>query len=143
MRNELRLEFIAARRLQERGDVPVFFGDETLDFRLAVTDETERHGLYAAGRARTRQLAPENRRKVEADEIVKRAAGEIGVHQRRVDVARIGHGIEHGLLGDGVEDDALDRLVADHFLLLQKVEHMPRNRFPLAIRVGCEKQAVG
>ena len=99
--------------------------------------------MHAAGRARARQLAPEHRRQVEADQIVERAAGEIGVHQRDVDVARIAHGIEHGRLGDGVEDDALDRLVADDALLLEHVQNVPGNRFTLAIRVGRENEAVG
>ena len=99
---------------RQRGDLPVFFRDEALDLGFAVADEAQRHRLHAAGRAGARQLAPQHRRQVEADEIVERAARQIGVDQRHVDIARIGHRVEHGLLGDGVEDDALDRLVAEH-----------------------------
>ncbi|MCY1172531.1 hypothetical protein D9M73_126670 [compost metagenome] len=52
------------------------------------------------------------------------------------------HRLGHRRLGDGVEGDALHVLgqrlaVAEHFL------HVPRNRFALAVRVGCEDQAVG
>ena len=65
---------------------PVFARDEVLDFELAVADEAQRHRLHASGRARARQLAPQHRRQGEADEIVERAAGEIGVDQRLVDL---------------------------------------------------------
>jgi hypothetical protein len=67
---------------------PVFLADEALDLQLAVADEAERHRLDAAGRAGARQLAPEHRRQCEADEIVERPAGEIGLDQRRVDRSR-------------------------------------------------------
>ena len=90
-------------------DRPVFLRLEHLDLGLAVADQAERHRLHAAGRAGAGQLAPQHRREREADQIVERAAGEIGVDQRAVDLARMAHGLEHGVLGDGVEDDALDR----------------------------------
>ena len=75
-----------ARRRQRRDQRPVFAGDELLDLELAVADEPQRHRLHPAGRARARQLAPQHRREREADEIVERAAGEIGVDQRAVDL---------------------------------------------------------
>src|SRR5690606_37619089 len=92
-RYEARLELVAARRLQEGGEIPVFFRDEALDLRFPVADEAQRDRLDAPGRARARQLAPEDRGEIEADQIVEGAAGQIGVHQPRVDVARIGHGV--------------------------------------------------
>ena len=140
---EPRLEAVIARRLQQRGDLPVFLADETLDLGLAVADQPQRHRLHAAGRAGAGQLAPQHRRQREADEIVERAAGEIGIDQRRVDLARIGHRLQHRLLGDGVEDDAADRLVLQRALLLQHFQHVPGNRLALAIRVGGENQPVG
>ncbi|MCY1293109.1 hypothetical protein D9M70_423570 [compost metagenome] len=98
--------------------------------------------MHTAGRAGARQLAPEDRRQVEADEIVECAARQIGIDQRDVDVARVGDCFENRLLGDGVEGDALHRFVAEHLLLLQKVEHVPGNGFAFAIRVGCQNEAV-
>ncbi|MNU66642.1 hypothetical protein D3C71_559620 [compost metagenome] len=141
--NQLGLELVTARGLQKRADIPVLFGNETLDLGFAVTDETQRNGLHTTGGTRAGQLAPQNRRQVETDEIVERTAGEIGVDQRHVDVARVRHGVQHRLLGDGVEDHALHRLVAENALLLQKIENVPGNGFAFAIRVGCEKEAVG
>ena len=106
--DQARLEDFVARRRELGDDRPVFLGDEFFDFELAVADQPQRDRLDAAGRARARQLAPEHRREREADEIIERAAGEIGIDQRAVDLARMLHRLGHGLLGDGVEDDALD-----------------------------------
>ena len=81
--------------------------DEFLDLEFAVADEPQGDGLHPPGRARAGQLAPQHRREVEADEIVERAAGEIGVDERVVDLARVAHGLEDRGFGDRVEDDAL------------------------------------
>ena len=68
---------------REQGlDGPVFVGPEGLDLGLAVADEAQRDRLHAAGRAGARQLAPQHRRQGEADEIVERAAGQIGGDER-------------------------------------------------------------
>jgi hypothetical protein len=52
-------------------------------------------------------------------------------------------GLRHGLLGDCVEHHALDCVSLERVLLLQYFQHMPGDRFTLAIRVGCEDQLVG
>ena len=44
---------------------------------------------------------------------------------------------------DGVEHHALNLLVLDRALLFQDLQHVPGNRFTLAIRVGCENQPGG
>ncbi len=89
------LEVLVARRAEDGGDLPVFLADEALDLGFAVADQAQRHRLDAAGRAGAGQLAPQHRRQREADEIVERPAGEIGIDQRRVDLARIGHRFQH------------------------------------------------
>ena len=141
--DQTRLEGVAARCRQGRHQRPVFAGDELFDFEFAVADQPQRHRLHAAGRARARQLAPQHRRQREADQIVERAARHIGVDQRAVDLARRLHRVRHRLLGDGVEHHALDLVVLDRALLFQHFEHVPGDRFALAVRVGCEDQAVG
>jgi hypothetical protein len=140
---QTRLEAFVARRRQVRDDLPVLLAYEALDLGLAVADEPKRHGLHTAGRARARQLAPQHRRKREAYQIVERAARQIGIDQRPVDLARVGHCLHHGLLGDGVEDDAADGLVLDRALCLQHLQHMPGDRLALAVGVGGENEAVG
>ncbi len=141
--HEPRLEALPARGRKRRHERPVFARDEFLDLELAVADEPQRDRLHPAGRTRARQLAPQHRREREADEIVERAAGEISIDQRLIDLARMLHRLGHRLLGDGVEDDPLDRLAAQGALLLQRFEKMPGDRFALAVRVGREDELVG
>src|SRR3546814_4892282 len=76
-----RIERLSAR-LHGGGDGPVFLRAEGLDLALAVNDKTQRDRLHAACRFRAGQLAPQHRRQVESDQIIKRAAGAIGVDQR-------------------------------------------------------------
>jgi hypothetical protein len=130
----------SARR-SERGDQrPVFARNEFLDLELAVADEPQRHRLHAAGRARAGELAPQHRREGKSDQVVERAAGEIGVDQGAVDAARMLHGVEHRLLGDGIEHHPLDRLLLERVLLLEDFEHVPGNGLALAIGVGGQDQ---
>ena len=136
-------ERLVPQRAKRRDDRPIFLRPEALDLRLAVADEPQRHRLHAAGRAGAGQLSPQHRREREADEIVERAAREIGVDQRLVDRARVAHRLLHRLPGDGVEDDALDRLVAQHVLGLQHLQDVPGDRLALAVGVGGEDHAVG
>ena len=88
--DEPRLEDAAVLRRQRRDERPVFARDERLDLELAVADEAQRHRLHAAGRARAGELAPQDRRQREADEVVERAARQVGVDERLVDLARAG-----------------------------------------------------
>ena len=128
---------------QARSNIPVFLRDELLDLDLAIDHDAQRHRLHASSRARAWQLAPQDGREREAHEIVERAAGEIGVHQLLVDLARVLDRFRYRLLGYGVERHALDRLALQHLAVVERLEHMPRDRLALAIRVGCEDQTVG
>ncbi len=98
--------------------------------------------MHATGRAGAGKLAPEHRRKGEADQIIECTAGEIGVHQRLINIAWMGNCIQNGLFGDGVEGHALHRFAVERLFLPQHFQHMPGNGFPFAIRVGCENEAV-
>jgi len=55
----------------------------------------------------------------------------------------VAHGVEDGVLGDGVEDDPLDRLVLEDLLVPQHLQHMPGDGFALAVRVGRQDDLVG
>ena len=109
-------ELLAARRQEVDVDGPVFLRLERLDLALALADQAERHRLHAAGRPAARQLAPEHGREREADQVVERAAREIGLDQLAVQVARMADGVEHGVLGDLVEHHALDVDLVEHVL---------------------------
>ena len=140
--DEPRLEAVARRRRHGRADRPVFDRLEGLDLGLALADQPQRDRLHPTGRARARQLAPQDRRQREPDQIAERAAGQIGIHQRIVDRARARHRLVHRLAGDGVEHDPFYRFVLQDALLAQDFEHMPGNRFAFAVRVGGEDQPV-
>ncbi len=124
-------------------DGPIFLRLELLDFRLALADQPQRHRLHAARGSRARQFAPQHRREVEADEIIERAAGEIGIDQLFVDGARMGDGVEHGRAGDGIEYHPLHMGMSECVFLLQDLQHMPGNGLALAVGVGGEDQLVG
>jgi hypothetical protein len=124
-------------------DGPVFLGLELLDLDLAIDDQPQADRLYAARRARPRQLAPQHRRKGEAHQVVERATGQVGVHQFHVDVARIAHRLGDRSLGDGVEHHPLHGRALDGLLLLQHLEHVPGDGLAFAIRVGGEDDLVG
>ena len=124
-------------------DGPVFLRLEPLDLHLAINHDAQRHRLHPSGRARARQLAPQHRRQVEADQIVQRAAGEVGLDQLHVELARIGHSLQHRRLGDGVEGDALHRRVLERFFLVQHLQHVPADGLSLAVGVGGQDDAVG
>ena len=124
------------------GERPIFLGLEGLDLGFAVADEAERHRLHPAGRAGAGQLPPQHRGEGEADEVVERPAGEIGVDQRPVDLARMAHGVEHGFLGHGVEHHALDRDLVQGLLAVQHLIDVPGDGLALAIGVGGEDQLV-
>ena len=125
-------------------DRPVFVRPEGLDLGLAIADEPQGNRLHAACRAGTGQLAPEHGRQREADEIIERAARQIGGNQRLIDLARLFHRRKNRLLGDGVEGDALDLDVfLQRLFVVQDLQDVPGNGFTLAIGVGRQDQLVG
>ena len=135
---EARLQRLLLGGAEQHVDRPVFASLEDFDLGFALADQAQRHGLHAAGRAAARQLAPQHRREGEAHEIIECAARHIGVDQRLVELARMGDGVEHRLLGDGIEGDALHVDPDQRLLGAQHVAHVPGNRLALAVRVGGE-----
>ena len=133
------VKLLPARILQPRRDRPVFLCPERLDLHLALDDEPQADRLHAPRRFRPRQFAPENRREVEPHEIIERAAGQIGLDQGGVDLARVSHRLCDGRLGDGVESDAADGgILLDRFAGGQRLSQVPADRLALAIGVGGE-----
>src|SRR5215472_13514423 len=53
------------------------------------------------------------------------------------------HRIRDSLLGDGVKDDALDRLSLERLFLLEHLQDVPGDRLALAVGVGCQDQLIG
>ena len=141
---QARFERGAVRRAQLGSDVPVFLRAEEFDLVLAVADDAQSDRLHPAGRARARQLAPQDRGEVEADQIVQRPAGKVGVDEFGIDLARVFHGGRNRALGDRVEHDALDDgVLFQRPALLQRFYEVPGNGFPFAVRVSRQDQRVG
>ena len=111
--------------LQLRRDGPIFAPHEGLDGGLALANQAQRHRLHAPRRARSRQLAPQDRRQRETDQIIERPARPVGIDQIIVEPARIGHSGEHGGLGDFAEHHPLDGDAVEELALVQLVHHMP------------------
>ena len=141
--DQARFEDFVTRGRQFGEDGPIFLRDEFLDFELAIADKPQRNRLHPSGGAGARQLAPEHRREGKAHEIIERTAGEICIDQCAINLAWMLHRFGHRLLGDGVEDHALDLLVLERLLFLQHLKHVPRDCFTFTIRVGGEDQLVG
>ncbi len=140
------VELFAVERYQTRGegrailleigdDRPVFLGLERLDLTLAVDDNAQRDRLDAAGRLGTGQLAPQHGRKREAEQVIERAAREIGVDQILVERARLLHRLGHRALGDRVEGHPVD-IGRQCLALLEHVQHVPADRLTFAVRVS-------
>ena len=135
------LVVLATRSAQNRAHRPVLARTEHLDLHLAIDDQAQAHRLHAAGRLRARQLAPQHRRELEADQVVERPAREIGAHQLHVDLARRAHRGRHGRLRDRVEHDPTDRRVLLQCLAPgQRFLQMPADRLALTVRVGRKDQ---
>ena len=125
-----------------RGDLPVFLGLERLDLAVTLDDQAQGDRLDAAGGFGAGELAPEHRREGEPEQVIERAAREVGIDQVLIEFARVLHRRGDGFLGDRVEGDALD-LLGQHAALGQQFAHVPTDRLALAVRVGGEDQAVG
>ena len=139
---EARLE-ISPVSLSKLGlDGPVFLRDEGLDGGFALADQTQRHRLHAACRPRARQLAPQHWRDREADKIIKRPSGAIGVDEFGIKRTRLRHRGQNGTLRHFVEDDALYRLLLDQIAILKQFEDMPADGLALTVRVGRQDQPV-
>ena len=124
-------------------DRPVFLGLEALDLDFSVDHQAQGHRLHPSGRSRSRQLAPQHRRKREADQIVQSAAGEVGLDQLHIDITRVLHRLGDGGLCDGVEHHPFNLRALDGFLLLQNLKYVPGNGLTLAVGVGGQDDAFG
>ena len=88
-RDERRSSPAAVRLRRElRAAVPVLLGDERLDLALAVDDEPERDALHATGGEPERELRPDERRHVVADDAVEHAPRALRVVEVLVELAR-------------------------------------------------------
>ncbi len=133
---QLRLELRRLVARQPGEQVPVLLRDELLDVLLAVADQLQRHRLHPAGAQPPPHLVPEQRAHLVADQPVEHAPGTLRVDHLLVDGPRMVERLEHRLLGDLVEHQALDLLLLLALPAAQLLGDVPANRLTLAVRVG-------
>ena len=138
--NKARLEGGAVRGLQVGHDLPVFLRFEHFDFAFTLADQAQRNGLHAASGPGTRKLAPQDRRKREAYEIIESTSREIGIDQLLIDIARVLHRFGHGRFGDRVEYHAAHANIFQNAAIFQRFEQVPGNGFAFTIGVGRENE---
>ena len=124
-------------------ECPVLAGLERLDLEFALHDHAQRRALHATGGQAGLHFAPQQRRQVEAHEVVERATRLLRVDEFIGQRPRLLDGVLHGLLGDLVEHDAVYGLGVEHATLAQQLVQVPRNGLALAVGVSREVQRVG
>ena len=125
---------------QTGGNVPVLLRDEAVDLGLAIAHELQRNRLDPARTQPPPDLLPEQRADLVAHESVEDAPRLLRIHHLLVDLGRVIERGEDALLGDLVEHQPPNLLqvrAAELFC------HMPADRFPLAVRVGCDEDGLG
>ena len=94
-------------------DGPVFARHEFLDLLFALDDQPQRRTLHPAGREAAAHLFPQQRRQIEADQIVERAARLLRINKVERQRTRLLDGVLNGGLGDFVKLDAVHRLAVE------------------------------
>jgi hypothetical protein len=151
--NRQPVELLAIERDQARGerrairleigrDLPIFLRFEQLDVAFAVDDQAERDRLDPPRRFGSRQLAPQDRRQREPDQIIECAARPVGIDQILIEPARMGHRLRHRRFGDGVEGDAID-LGGERLALPEHFLDVPADRLAFAVGIGRQDQRIG
>ena len=116
---------------EARGDRPVLLRHERLDLALALADDAHRDRLHAAGGEPAAHLLPQERADLVADQPVEDAARLLRVVLVPIELERVLDRLLNGLLGDLVEQDAVDVL-----LVADALGDVPGDGLAFAIGVG-------
>ena len=122
---------------------PVFLRNEGLNLGFSLADHAQRRTLHAPRGQTALHFLPEQRREIEADEVIERAARLLRVDEIERQPARLRDRLAYGILGDFIEGDAMYRLAFELAAIVQQLVQMPGDRFALAIRVGREIESLG
>ena len=134
----LRVVGLADGRREGALDVPVVGGPEGHPLALPLDHDPGRHRLHPAGGQLRQHLLPQHRGDLVAVEPVQDPPGLLGVHQRGVDVARLGH-----RPGDRGRGDLVEHHPADRHGRLQGLRQVPGDRLALAVLIGGQVDLVG
>jgi len=134
---------IAFFRDQVGFDSPVLTRYELLDFRLALADQAQRRTLDPARGQSALDLLPQQRRQIEADQIIERAPRLLRVDQLHRHLTRRFDRFLDGTLSDFMENDSIYVFSFQHVTFIEQLDEMPGNRLALAIEVGREIKGIG
>ena len=124
---------LGSRLLRQLGvDRPVFNRLEGPDLSLALRNDAQRRGLDSSRGETALDLLPKERADFVADQPVEHPPRLLGVNEIRVNAARAGHGLAHGLWGDLMEDHAMDRFGCRS----SRLDEVPGDGLTLAIGVS-------
>ena len=115
-------------------DRPILFRHEIKYLALSVANEFCRNRLHTARRKSSSNLCPKQRADFVAEQTVKHAPRLLRINKVPVNAARIFDRLLNDCLCDFVKHNTTGLV----FIQLQHFCKMPRNRFSLAIRVGCK-----
>ncbi len=119
---------------------PVFTGDKGFDLLFPLDDHAQRRRLNPSGAQSRTDFFPQQRRQIEADQIIKRASRLLGIDQIGRDFTRIAHRILNCRFGDFIKGYALHWRLDLAFL--EDFADMPGNCLAFAVRVGCQQDFV-
>ena len=123
---------------EHRLDVPVVRGTKRHAVPFALDQQADRGALHAASRGAAGAFAAQHLDEAPAVEAVEDAPGFLGVDQRHVEVARVGHRLFDG---GAVISWKTMRLTGTR--RRQRLEQMPADRFTFAVFVGGEIDLAG
>ena len=120
-------------------DAVIGFALKSLDFLLALGDESNGHTLHTSSRQARFDFTPQDGREFKSHNAVEHTAGLLGIHQVQVDVAGMLDGIQDGGLGNLVENDTACVVGRQ----AKHLEQVPGNGFSLAVFITREPHDVG
>src|SRR3990172_366426 len=139
--DELCFELRRQLSFKERCKRPELFRHEGLDLFFTLADDAEGNGLHATPAKSPPPFFPEKGTELIAHEAVKYAPGLLDINFVRIDLAGVFDGEKDRLLGDLVEQHAVNFL-AVLGAARDGLGHVRGNGLALAVRVGREQDAV-
>ena len=132
------------RRWLARGslDGPVLLAAERLDCFLAFHQQAQRRTLDPAGRQFRADLAPQQWRQLEADQMVHCPSRTVGIDEIHRHLTGLLNGLPHLPFGDFVEHDPIDLAILEQAPLTENFLEVPGDSLSLPVRVRRQVERV-
>ena len=120
-------------------DAEVALADKVLDFLFALHYQADGHALHTSRTQCRLDFRPQDGANLITHDAVEHATGLLCIHQIHVDGTRMLDGVEYGVFGYLVKDNAL----GFGRVQLQGLLKMPCNSLSLAVLIGCQPHGLG